>query len=183
MICITCLILHKIVCIDLKCNGFVLDLNEVELIHFLCSKCIRSIWTKTNTNALHSNSIDSISRKNLTISLKLDAWRWLYLFFQIVIIIPTDGHRQLDLFFSGRNYVKIGFGRNITTGEKKTYSRLAGYVFQRVQTTTWKNYDWKKNVQSSGRQLETGKNYVQKKKVQSSLVIGWRAKHNTQHTS
>jgi hypothetical protein len=40
-------------------------------------------------------------------------------------------------FFSGRNYVKIGFGGNVTTGTKK-YSRLAGYVFQRVQITTGK---------------------------------------------
>ena len=30
--------------------------------------------------------------------------RRLYFFFQVVIIIPTDGHRQPDLFFSGRNY-------------------------------------------------------------------------------
>ncbi len=67
---------------------------------------------------------------------------------------------------------------------KKTYSCLAGYVFQRVQITTKKNYDWKKtNVQSSGRQLETGKSYVRKIKVQSSLVVGWRAKCKTQHTS
>jgi hypothetical protein len=66
---------------------------------------------------------------------------------------------------------------------KKTYSRLAGHVFQLVQITTGKNYDRKKNVQSSGRQLETGKNYVWKKKVQSCLVVGWRAKHKTQHTS
>ena len=43
MICIMCPILHEIVCIDLKCNGYVLVLIEVELIHFLCSKCIRSI--------------------------------------------------------------------------------------------------------------------------------------------
>ncbi len=42
-ICITCPILHKFVCIDLKCNGYVLVLIEVELIHFVCSKCIRSI--------------------------------------------------------------------------------------------------------------------------------------------
>ncbi len=41
--CITCPILHEIVCIDLKCNGFELVLNEVELIHFVCAKCIRSI--------------------------------------------------------------------------------------------------------------------------------------------
>ncbi len=74
MFCITCPILHKIVCIDLICTGFVLVLIEVELIHFVCSKCIRSIWTKTNINALHSNSIDSISRKNLTILHKSDAW-------------------------------------------------------------------------------------------------------------
>ncbi len=32
---------------------------------------------------------------------------------------------------------------------KKTYSRLAGYIFQRVQVTTGKNYDRKKMVQSS----------------------------------
>jgi hypothetical protein len=76
-------------------------LNEVELIHFVCSnsKCIRLNLTKTNTNALHSNPIHSISRKNLTILRKSNVWRRLYLFFQVVIIIPTNGHRQLDLFF------------------------------------------------------------------------------------
>ncbi len=47
-----CPILHEIVCINLKCNGYVLVLIEVELIHFVCSKCIRSIWTKTNTNII-----------------------------------------------------------------------------------------------------------------------------------
>jgi hypothetical protein len=52
MICITCPILHEIVCIDLKCNGYVLVLIKVELIQFVCSKCIRSIWTKTNTNII-----------------------------------------------------------------------------------------------------------------------------------
>ena len=41
-ICITCPILHEIVCIDLKSNGYVSVLIEVELIHFVCSKCIRS---------------------------------------------------------------------------------------------------------------------------------------------
>ena len=51
-ICITCLILHEIVSIDLKCNGYVLVLIEVELIHFVCSKCLRSIWTKTNTHII-----------------------------------------------------------------------------------------------------------------------------------
>ena len=39
-ICITCPISHKIVCIDLKCNEYVLVLILVELIHFVCSKCI-----------------------------------------------------------------------------------------------------------------------------------------------
>ncbi len=43
MICITCPILHEFVCIDLTCNGYVLVLFEVEIIHFVCSKCIRSI--------------------------------------------------------------------------------------------------------------------------------------------
>ncbi len=32
MICITCPILHEIVCIDLICNGYVLVLIEVELM-------------------------------------------------------------------------------------------------------------------------------------------------------
>ena len=58
MICITCPILHEILCIDLICNGhvedwtngFVLVLIQVELIQIECSKCIRSIVTKTNTN-------------------------------------------------------------------------------------------------------------------------------------
>ncbi len=34
-ICITCPILHKFVCINLQCNGYVLVLIEVELIHFV----------------------------------------------------------------------------------------------------------------------------------------------------
>jgi hypothetical protein len=42
-ICITCPIIHKIVCIDFKCYGYVLVLIEVELIHFVCFKCVRSI--------------------------------------------------------------------------------------------------------------------------------------------
>ena len=73
MICITCPILHEIVCIDLICNGYVeveltgvvLVLIQVELIQIECSKGIRSICkTKTNINLLHSNSIHSILRKN-----------------------------------------------------------------------------------------------------------------------
>ncbi len=85
-------------------------------------------------------------------------------------------------FFSGPNYVKIGFGGNVTTGEK-TYSRLAGYVFQRVQITTGKNYDRKKKRTVIRPSVGNWKKLRQKKKVQSSLVVGWRAKHNTQHTS
>ncbi len=85
-------------------------------------------------------------------------------------------------FFSGRNYVKIGFGRNVMTGKKRTVVWPAvffsGFKLQPEKITTRK-----KNVQLFGRQLETGKNYARKKKVQLSLVIGWRAKHKTQHTS
>ncbi len=51
-ICIMCPILHEFVRIDLKCNGHILVLIEVELINFVCSKWIRSIWTKTNTNII-----------------------------------------------------------------------------------------------------------------------------------
>ncbi len=85
-------------------------------------------------------------------------------------------------FISGRNYVKIGFGGNLTT-EKKTYSRLAGYVFQWVQITTGKNYDRKKKRTVVWPSVGNWKELCLEKKVQSSLVVGWRAKHKTQHTS
>ncbi len=63
--------------------------------------------------------------------------------------------------------------------EKKMYSRLDGYVFQRVQITTGKKFDRKKKVQSSGRQLETGKNYVRKKGTVVWLLVGGQnTKHN-----
>ncbi len=45
-------------------DGFVLVSIQVELIQIECSKCIRSIFAKTNANSLHSNSIHSILRKN-----------------------------------------------------------------------------------------------------------------------
>ncbi len=155
---------------------------------------------------------------------------------------------------SGR-WRRLRFGGNVTPG-KKTYSRLAGYVFQRVQITTGKNYDrkkrysrvawpavfsggfklqpekittgkikkvqlsgrwrwlrfggnvttrkkrtvvwpamffrtfklqpkklnWKKKVQSSGRQLKTGKNYIGKKGTVVWLSVGGHhTKHNTHH--
>ncbi len=64
--------------------------------------------------------------------------------------------------------------------KKKMYRRLAGYVFQRVQITTGKNYDRKKKVQSSrltGRffrrvQITTRKNYDRKNKRYRSLADG-----------
>ncbi len=84
-------------------------------------------------------------------------------------------------FFSGCNYVKIGFGRNVTTG-KKTYSRLACYVFQRVQITTGNNYNQKKTYSHLAVSWRLEK-ITSGKKVQSPLVVGWRAKHKTQHTS
>ena len=43
--------------------------------------------------------------------------------------------------FSGCNYVKIGFGGNVTTGKNVQSSG-----FQRVQITTGKNYDRKKKL-------------------------------------
>ncbi len=58
-ICITCPILHKIECIEFVCNEFVLVLVQIDLIQFEDSNCIRSIWTKTYTNSLHTNSIHS----------------------------------------------------------------------------------------------------------------------------
>ncbi len=69
-ICITCPILCKIIwflrkieCIQFVCNEFVLVLAQIDLIQFENSNCIRSIWTKINTNSLHTNSIHSISHK------------------------------------------------------------------------------------------------------------------------
>ena len=85
-------------------------------------------------------------------------------------------------FFSGRNYVKIGFGRNVTTGKKKPTviwpaMFFSGFKLQPEEITTGKKtyshpaVSWKLEKITSG------------KKVQSSLVVGWRAKHKTQHTS
>ncbi len=59
-------------------------------------------------------------------------------------------------FFSGRNFsstiigVRVKIGTPITTrknyDQKKRNSRLAGYVFLRVQITTGKSYDRKKKI-------------------------------------
>ncbi len=62
-ICITCPILRKIECIKFVCNDFLLVLIQIDLIQFEKSICIRSIWTKTNTNSVHTYLIHSISRK------------------------------------------------------------------------------------------------------------------------
>ncbi len=55
--------LHKIECIKLEGNKFVLVLVQIDLTQFENSNCIRSICTKTNTNLLHTNSIHSILHK------------------------------------------------------------------------------------------------------------------------
>jgi hypothetical protein len=62
-----CLILRKIVrflrkieCDKFVCNKFVSNLVQIDLIQFEYSNCIRSICTKTNTKALHINSLHSI---------------------------------------------------------------------------------------------------------------------------
>ena len=55
--------LREIECIEFVCNEFVLVLVQIDLIQFEYSNCIRSIWTKTNTNLLHTNLIHSILRK------------------------------------------------------------------------------------------------------------------------
>ncbi len=69
-ICIKFPILHEIVrflskieCFEFVCNKFVLVLVQIDLIRFEFSNCIRSIYTKTNTNLLHRNSLHSILRK------------------------------------------------------------------------------------------------------------------------
>ena len=56
-------IFTQIECIKFVCNKFVLVLVQIDVIQFEHSNCIRSIWTKTNTNSLHTNLIHSILRK------------------------------------------------------------------------------------------------------------------------
>jgi hypothetical protein len=82
-------------------------------------------------------------------------------------------------FFSGCNYVKIGFGGNVTTGKKRTvvWSAMffSGFKLQPEKITTRK-----KNVQLSGRQLETGKKYVRKK---GTVISSRRLEGKTQNTT
>jgi hypothetical protein len=66
---------------------------------------------------------------------------------------------------------------------KKMYSCLAGYVFQRVQITTGKNYDRKKKRTVVRLLVGNWKKLRPEKKIQLSLALVWRAKHKTQHTS
>jgi hypothetical protein len=70
-ICITFPILHEIECNKFVCNKFVLVLVQIDLIQFENSNCIRSIFTKFDTNLLHTNLLHSILRKNWTISHKI----------------------------------------------------------------------------------------------------------------
>jgi hypothetical protein len=76
-------------------------------------------------------------------------------FFLVVII----SGRNIGVHILTRSSIMLLMTRK-NYHRKKRYSHLAGYVFRRVPITTGKNYDWKKMIQSSGRQLETGKNYV-----------------------
>ncbi len=48
---------------EFECNKFVLVLVQIELTQIENSNCLTSIWTKTNTNLIHSNSIHSILRE------------------------------------------------------------------------------------------------------------------------
>jgi hypothetical protein len=58
--------LREIECIKFVRNKFVLVLVQIDLIQFESSNCIKSIYTKTNTNSIHTNLIHSILRKNQT---------------------------------------------------------------------------------------------------------------------
>ncbi len=53
--------LCKIEWIEFVCIKFVFVLVQTDLIQFENSNCTRSIWTKTNTNLLHTKWIHSIS--------------------------------------------------------------------------------------------------------------------------
>jgi hypothetical protein len=65
--------------------------------------------------------------------------------------------------------------------QKKTYSRLAGYVFQNVQITTEKIKLEKKGT-VVWPSVENWKKLHRKKRY-SRLVVSWRTSHKTQHTS
>jgi hypothetical protein len=86
-------------------------------------------------------------------------------------------------FFSGCNYVKIGFGGNVTTGKKKRTvvwpaMFFSGFKLQPEKITTGKKTYSRPAVSWKLEKITSGN-----KKVQSSLVVGWRATHKTQHTS
>jgi hypothetical protein len=86
------------------------------------------------------------------------------------------------LFFSGHNYVKIGFGGNVTIGKNKRTFVWPAMFFSGFKLQPEKITTEQKNVQVFGRQLETGKSYVPIKKgtvVSSRWLEG---KHKTQHT-
>jgi hypothetical protein len=83
-------------------------------------------------------------------------------------------------FFSRRNYIKIGFGRNVTTGIKKHTVVWPAMFFSGFKLQLEKITTGKKNIQSSGRQLETGKNYAQKKGI---VVSSRRLEGKTQNTT
>ncbi len=75
---------------------------------------------------------------------KSDAWRRLYLFFQVVISNYHSYQRPQTTgpFFSGRNYVQIGFGGNVTAGKKITViwpaMFFSGFKLQLEKITTKK---------------------------------------------
>ncbi len=114
-------------------------------------------------------------------------------FFTVVIF---SGHNWCLYFDSNTNYGT--YDRTKLLPEKR-YSRLAGYVFWRVQITTGKNYDWKKRFSrladswnksqitvcrvkiQTPINTKLEKNYDRKKRY-SRLVVGWSTKHKTQHT-
>ncbi len=106
---------------------------------------------------------------------------------QIVVhqLVPKTNQKKLrpekKVQSSGR-WRRLIFGRNVTTKKNKTYSPLAGYVFQWVQITTGKNYDQKKKVLSSrltGHFFPAGSNYNQNKittgKIKGTVICPMEA--------
>ncbi len=116
-ICIMCPILCKIECIKFVCNKFVLVLVQIDLIHFEFLNCIRSIFTKTNANSLHTNSIHSILRKNWMILRKIRQ------VIQIVVHQYACKMSAKKILKSEKNQSpfipRYGWIRRISTKEKK----------------------------------------------------------------
>jgi hypothetical protein len=83
-----------------------------------------------------------------------------------------SNYNQKNYDRKNKRYSRLADGGGSDLGgmlrpKKKTYSRLAGYVFPRIQITSRKNYDRKKKdtVESSDRPFFPADSYYNQKKI------------------